>query len=427
VGNLNDDYRGYERIKQLAAELGKKDGKRGRPKPVNELLAMSPNRDPFYAGMPAQRARGEWFAALWQRFGFATGVHLRRVHYRLVSVEPGQPKPQRHDGSDYENTETCWGYLEDAGAMARYLRLVPADAFEDRRNPQPHIFMRPVPLFREPQVSLESLAAWSLPEIEHELASLINLSLPGIEEVTGYDYYATDQPYHCEIWVEKSTQDDVLLPICEELHVNLVSSLGFQSITGVVKLLQRVCELVRICQAGKPARILYISDFDPAGDGMPVAVARQIEFWIRDYARGADIKLQPLALTAEQVGEDAYNLPRIPIKDSDTRKDGFEARYDAGAVELDALEALYPGELARLVREAVEPYRDLTLAERLEEAEEEARELAAEAWEARIAPYHAELTSIEQDARQIAGAYGDEARQLNERLQADLVARLVHH
>jgi hypothetical protein len=195
MGGMNGDYRGYEAIKALAAELGKVHGKRGRPKPIAELLAMSPNRDPFYAGKPAQRDRGEWFAALWQRFGYTTGVHLRRVHYRLVSVEPGQPTRQRHDG---------------------------------------------------------------------------------------------------------------------------------------------------------------------------------------------------------------------------------EERYDEGAVELHALEALYPGELARLVREAIEPYRDLTLEERLNEAEEEAREQAEEAWNERMAPRREELAAIEQEARQIAARYEDALRRLNDRLQVEL-------
>jgi hypothetical protein len=76
---------------------------------------------------------------------------------------------------------------------------------------------------------------------------LIELLPPGIEEVYGYDYHATDQPYHLELWIEKSTMDDVLVPICEELHVNLVTSVGFQSITGVVRLLQRASELIRLC------------------------------------------------------------------------------------------------------------------------------------------------------------------------------------
>jgi hypothetical protein len=183
-------------------------------------------------------------------------------------------------------------------------------------------------------------------------------------------------------------------------------------------LLQRVSELRRVCKEGKLARVFYISDFDPAGDGMPVAVARQIEFWIRDYAPGADIKLQPLALTREQVI--GYALPRIPIKDTDERKGRFEERYGEGAVELDALEALYPGELARLVREAIESYRDLTLEERLDEVAEEAQDTAEEAWEAHMAPYREELDSIEQDARQIAARYEDALRQLNDHLQVEL-------
>ena len=91
---------------------------------------------------------------------------------------------------------------------------------------------------------------------------------------------------------------------------------------------------------------------------MPVAVARQIEFWLQDDAPSADIKLTPLALTRDQVITD--QLPRIPIKESDVRNAGFEERYGAGAVELDALEALYPGTLADLVREAIESYRDMS-------------------------------------------------------------------
>src|SRR5262249_51819997 len=158
----------------------------------------------------------------------------------------------------------------------------------------------------------------------------------------GYDYAAADQPYLVEIWVEKSTMNDVLEPLCGQLSVNLVTSLGFQSMTAAVNLLQRAA---RLAAAGRPCRVFYISDYDPAGDGMPVAVARQIEFWLSQYAPGADIKLTPLVLTREQVV--AYDLPRTPIKESDRRRANFEALHGEGAVELDALEALHPGELRR--------------------------------------------------------------------------------
>jgi hypothetical protein len=281
--------------------------------------------------------------------------------------------------------------------------MVRPDAFEDHRNPPPHIFMAPTPLRVLPRVQLSDMGDWLLPWIESDLSTLVSLPLPIVDMIDGYMYAPSDQPYLVEIWIEKSTMDDVLLPLCEELHVNLVTSAGFQSITSAVKVLQRACKLV---QLGKPTRIFYISDFDPAGDGMPVAVARQMEFWLQDYAPGADIKLMPLALTRDQVI--TYELPRIPIKESDRRKAGFEERYGTGAVELDALEALYPGMLADLVHDAITPYRDMTLAERFEEVAAEALEVADQFWEAQMAPYQQALDAITAEVGEIVGRYQDQ-------------------
>ena len=43
------------------------------------------------------------------------------------------------------------------------------------------------------------------------------------------------------------------------------------------------------------------------------------------------------------------------------KRDAFEEYYGEGAVELDALEALYPGELASIVSKAISHYRDGSL------------------------------------------------------------------
>jgi hypothetical protein len=288
---------GYERIKALKKELHRN---------IPDLLALAPCNDPFYAGSPAQMEQAQWFLALWERFGFTRGVHLRRIHYRLVSVEGERVK--KADGLPYENTEACWDYLSSAGKYARYLGKVDADAFEDHRNPAPHLYM-------EPAVDRPSIGAevgwfyeWRLPVIQSDLRIMLRLDIPHVEDIHGYDYHAADQPYLVEVWVEKSTQNDILMPICSRHAVNLVTSIGFQSMTGAINHLKRVVALK------KPSRIFYISDFDPAGDGMPVGVARQLEFWLQKYAPNADIKLQPLALTHAQVVE--YALPRIPIKES---------------------------------------------------------------------------------------------------------------
>jgi hypothetical protein len=396
---------GYDRIKELARQLRTK---------IPDLLALSRHCDPFFGGQPTQLEDAEWFAALWRRFGYTTGVHLRRVHYQLVS----QHRPCCRDGRPYENTLGCWARLADAGKAARYLRLVPADAFEDHRNPDPWLF-RPDPSYGSPSWSLGEWPAWSLPSIQSDLARYLYLGLPAVE-VEGYLFSEGDQPYHLEVWVEKSTMDDILGPLCRPLGINVVPSKGYQSITAAVNLLQRVR------RSGKPARIFYISDFDPAGDVMPVAVARQLEFWLPQYAPGADVKLNPIVLTREQVKE--FNLPRTPIKDNDRRKAGFEERYGDGAVELDALEALHPGQFARIVREAVAPYRDTSLAERFQEAEAEARQAARKAWQEATADVRKELADIQQQARTIVSEYEARLADLDQQLQrrlAPLAERLA--
>ena len=392
---ITDNLRGYAAIKRLARE---------ERRPIVDLLALARQNDPFFAGSPAQADKARWFADLWRRFGYSSGVHLRRVHYQLVSQED----PRKADGTPYENTEGCWAYLCEAGKAARYLRLVSPDAFEDHRNPDPHLHAGGAASAQFPEWWVNP-PQWVLPSIPTDMT--LDLSLPR-PDIDGYDYNSADQPYHVEIWVEKSTQDDALLPICRELRLNLVTSIGFQSITSTLSLLRRVRA------ADKPARILYISDFDPAGDGMPVAVARQIEYWLPEYAPGADVKLTPLALTRAQVT--AYRLPRIPVKDSDRRKAGFEQRYGEGAVELDALEALHPGALANIVREMVEPYRDMTLSWRLEEAEREAREAMVEAWTEATAPCRADLEHLEAETRAILARHQGALRRLQAALEADL-------
>lgn len=397
---------GYEKLKELKRSL--------HIKKVTDLLVLAPQNDPYYAGTATQVLQAEWFANLWDRFGYTTGIHLRRVHYQLVSQRDPLVRVKA-DGLPYENTEADWGYLQDASRMARYLGLVAPEAFEDHRNPDPHLLApvpRPAPT---PQWFVDE-PYWRLPEIDDtRLTTSLYLRVP-TPTVYGYDYELADQGYLLELWAEKSTMDDVLIPVCRELGVNLITSLGFQSITSVVKMIKNRVELA--ARLGRPTRIFYISDHDPAGDSMPVAVARQIQFWIDQYAPDGDVALTPLALTREQV--ERYTLPRIPVKDTDLRKANFEALHGEGATELDALEALYPGELARIVREAVAPYRDRTLARRLVHAESEAQDVIDAAWDQSIAQYQAALDEIQREASEIADRYQGELSRLSEQMASEI-------
>jgi hypothetical protein len=211
--------------------------------------------------------------------------------------------------------------------------------------------------------------------------------------------------------VEKSTMDDVLLPLCQRYGVNLVTGIGFMTITSVISLLQG------LMQSGKPGRIFYISDFDPAGYAMPASVARHIEFQLRTGGSAHDVKLMPIALTGEQI--EHYRLPRVPVKATDRRKAHFEEHHGAGAVELDALEALYPGTLADVVEAHILQHRDAALSKKMQHARRRAQGKLRAAWEERIAPYEARLEALKVQVKEILTRYQPQLVRLQEELSTE--------
>ena len=110
---------------------------------------------------------------------------------------------------------------------------------------------------------------------------------------------------------------------------------------------------------------------------MPVAVARKIEH--RLYLKNLDhldVQVRPIALTLEQC--EGYRLPRTPIKETERRAAAFEQRNGEGATELDALEAIRPGELRKIVEREILRYFDADLGRAVNHtAAETERSLAA--------------------------------------------------
>jgi hypothetical protein len=159
------------------------------------------------------------------------------------------------------------------------------------------------------------------------------------------------QGYSLEIWCEKTTMNDILLPIAEQYGASIITGMGEMSVTHCNLLVERAKA------DGRPVRIFYISDFDPAGQSMPVAVARKIEFFLYDGEHDLDIQLRPVVLTKEQCVE--YDLPPLKIKASEKRGEAFEERHDVeGYTELDALEASRPGELTRILEDEIDHFYD---------------------------------------------------------------------
>jgi hypothetical protein len=333
---MTDSPLTYSDIKELAVRL---------KRPASSLIAGSDATDPFYI-TPGRVEWARWFATVWAFLDPPPNVHLRRLFYQLVSR--ADEAPTKLDGHAFENTDRNWNILCAAAADARHLQLVDADRFTDQRAGPPVFVFVPGDSSTEPEMSVAQTArpeAEALPELIYDSTEYEFPEPPTIE-------FAAPQiaeRYVLEIWIEKSTMNDVLLPIAERRGVTLISGVGDLSDTHCNWFIERTRE------HGRRARILYISDFDPSGSRMPVSVACKIQHKLCRDGLDLDIRLEPLALTAEQVRR--FQLPRVPIKDSDQSRARFEALNGEGAVELDALEALHPGALARIVNRAIDTYR----------------------------------------------------------------------
>jgi hypothetical protein len=217
---------------------------------------------------------------------------------------------------------------------------------------------------------------------------------PPLADVTGYEVTVADQPVLLELWVEKSTVDDVVAPLCEALGVNLKIGKGNESITAAIVLLRRAE------QAGRPVHVLYVSDLDTKGESMPVSVARQCEFWAPKLGIDVPVTVERLALTAGQVGD--YGLPQAP---------------ETGDTELDALEALHPGELERIIREAVAPWRDPGLYHDAQAAWQEARQAVRQALRAIGDEAAGHMPALTERARAIHGHAQEKLQPLAQRWQ----------
>jgi len=379
-------------LKELAAELGV---------PAKKLLAMAPQRDPFNKGTPADWATAWWFREMNARFGYE-GIHLRRLHYRVSNL--GEGRVLLWDGvTPYENNSYCWNKIQEAFTAARILGLVDAEAFVERRVKASRVDSFGVNGMPEPQFSVDTPYFYGLPDAPYStmpnLVGDTSIYATGPSySVSGYVYDPRLQPYVVEIWDEKSGDMDVLRGIARMYGINYQPGVGYASITNIKRMLKRLAEY------GKPGRILYVSDFDDAGQNMPIQVARHSQFscWeLTEVARevAPEIMVDNAALTAEQI--ERLNLPSF----AGTNK-----------TEIDALEALHPGELRRILTERIEELQDLRLETKVAGAGREASEAVREKVDAVMEEHRGRLEEIQREAQEVVDRYRSYYRLLGEQM-----------
>jgi hypothetical protein len=149
---------------------------------------------------------------------------------------------------------------------------------------------------------------------------------------------------------------------------------------------------------------------------MPVAVSRKLEYFVHRYGLDVDVRVFPVVLTLDQVR--SYQLPRTPIKETERRRLGFESRHGEGAVELDALEALYPGELADLLSGYIEAYYDTSLGERVEAFEQELAYRLEGIQQHVLGGFAPDIERVRQEYKQVRAEYAQRMQGCSERLSS---------
>ena len=163
-----------------------------------------------------------------------------------------------------------------------------------------------------------------------------------------------EQASYVEVWLEKDALAGVLFDITDEWDVPLMVTRGYASLS----FLHHAAKTIK--RQDKPTFLYYFGDLDPSGADIP----RAVEEGIREFAPEADIEFERVAVTRKQI--DRLNLPTRPTKATDSRS----SRFEGNSVEVDAIE---PGILRLLVREAITRHIDPTALEQLRLIEQQER------------------------------------------------------
>jgi hypothetical protein len=382
-------------IKRLAAQVRRDYGV---PCRKEDLLALSSSHDPFNiieGGTREEAAR--WFAeTVWplvvERFVSDDEVHLRRIHYFLASIEAPDP-----NGETYKLTSDR-SVLSKASSAARNLGLIPDVRLVDHRHLDALNHLVASRQLPEPKTEPDDADFTRLPVMRAPAPP--SLAVPKVY-LFGYDWDAGDEPVALYLVVEKSTVNDILVPVCRAVGISFVPLVGISSNIVIEAMVDK------IAAEGRPARIGYVADVDQGGAVMPHHVARQIEHAVATGKLTVPVALQRIALTWAQVRE--HHLPLMDLDPDDTRNWSYEGR-----VELDALVALAPpGTLEGIVREWAAPYRTGAAEDELSEVRAQALRDVGASWRGHTRRLRRRLAALDRINRLILRRHEDLFDQLD--------------
>ncbi len=308
-------------------------------------------------------------------------VHSRDLHYQIDKkyyIEKFNPKTRKYESLKYNLKDPfCWKYCVDAFKYAKQIGLIPNDALKDQANPDPENVQRyrpheeldvPENITYNPHDinTFNNLFDYKhIGELIKDKAKRISKEL--IKPVR-YDI-KTAQPNHLELWCEKS--EIIPFSLAKELDIE-IRECG----TGEASDMMCYDAVIKAKESGKNLVVGYLSDFDIAGEGMPLTASRKIQFYADKV--GIQALVYPIALNFRQIKE--YGIPYSPPEETNSyekayakRVKDFKDRWDIDPIEINAFKALKLDELKQEIRNTMIPHYDDKLSDKIEDAKEKLR------------------------------------------------------
>ena len=348
--------------------------------------------DPFWVSSSRERD-AKWVADIWEKYGHTSRWpgYDRGIHYFILGLGLGCPwgKNRRVHASElYMNVTSDWGNLCRAIRDARNWRLIPWNAIENKQSVGLESWVdyggswkQSMP-FEDFNGKVNHYLSVTIPEVaeieeasivedsfDDEVENLINqLFDDNTEGLTSSRY----QPYYVSVVSEKQGLRNIVRNTLRQLNhgFDFLNYEGQATTTVVKDFVDRLLHSgpTEHPIAKKKIRIFYLSDFDFAGRIMVPAFAWKLYYLLLTMGGSElDIKIKPLALTEEQVEE--YDLPPAPVSPKSLGAGTLQNRWlrEYGKViEIDSLMALHPGELEKIIVDAVNPYIDWDLESEIE-------------------------------------------------------------
>jgi hypothetical protein len=218
--------------------------------------------DPFTTGTESDWAKAHWVTEIVERHGVDVHAkHARGLHYIILSHQ--EPRP---DGTPYVGSEKDERLLSDAINFARELRLLPWDAFPDRKA--------------SVYADTSDLRFYSAPEAtvtapEGYVPTLVAAQMQPWRVSFSRPTALGSQPVLIDVVTEKAGIAPQLKMVTDRYGCQLLNTEGF---TGKARAAMIVKETIR---DGRPRVVLSFSDADSSGESMPNATARHLEFLVR--------------------------------------------------------------------------------------------------------------------------------------------------